>query len=64
VADNGCGAADRDLTHPGSLGVIGMRERSAILGGTLTVSRRRSRGTVVTVTVPLVDHPGHQRGQS
>ena len=42
VADNGRGIADRDLANPGSLGIIGMRERSAILGGTVTLGRRRA----------------------
>jgi signal transduction histidine kinase len=65
VADNGRGISDRDLANASSLGLIGMRERSALVGGTLDVRRRRRpRGTVVTFTVPLTDRQGHPRAQS
>ena len=54
VADNGHGISERDLANVGSLGLIGMRERSALLGGRLDVRRRRPKGTVVRLTVPLI----------
>jgi signal transduction histidine kinase len=53
VADNGRGIYDRDLSDGGSLGLIGIRERSALLGGTVDVRRRRPTGTIVSLTVPL-----------
>lgn len=53
VEDNGRGIADRELMHDGSLGLIGMRERAALLGGRLDVRSRRSAGTVVRLTIPL-----------
>lgn len=34
-------------------GVIGMRERAASLGGTLTIDSKRGRGAKVSLTVPL-----------
>jgi signal transduction histidine kinase len=52
VADNGRGISDRDRTHRGSLGLIGMRERAALVGGPLVVRRRIPRGTIVSLTVP------------
>jgi signal transduction histidine kinase len=55
VADNGRGISDRDLASAGSLGLIGMRERTALLGGTFEARRRQPRGTIVTFTVPLTD---------
>jgi signal transduction histidine kinase len=55
VADNGRGISDRDLASAGSLGLIGMRERTVPLRGTFEVRRRQPRGTIVTFTVPLTD---------
>jgi len=40
-------------------GILGMRERAELLGGTLRVSSRRGEGTTVKVTVPL--HGGGDR---
>jgi signal transduction histidine kinase len=54
VADNGRGIAAPDLAKSGSLGLIGMRERSALVGGSLDVRGRRPAGTIVRLTVPLV----------
>lgn len=53
VVDNGRGISDRDVANGGSLGLIGMRERGALLGGRLDVRRRRPTGTIVRLTVPL-----------
>jgi signal transduction histidine kinase len=55
VADNGRGISDADLARGGSLGLIGMRERAALLGGRLDVRRRRPTGTIVKLTAPLID---------
>jgi signal transduction histidine kinase len=55
IADDGVGvdetAAD-SATQRGHWGIAGMRERAARLGGTLTISRGRDRGTVVLLTLP------------
>jgi len=34
-------------------GILGMRERAELLGGTLRVSSRKGEGTTVRVTVPI-----------
>jgi two-component system NarL family sensor kinase len=52
VADDGKGVAPVDLRKPGSLGLLGMRERFAAAGGGLTVERGSSRGTCLTVFLP------------
>jgi signal transduction histidine kinase len=53
VKDNGRGISESDLGS-GSLGVIGMRERAALLGGHFKISRMpKAGGTHVTVSIPI-----------
>ncbi|HET7746848.1 MAG TPA: ATP-binding protein, partial [Vicinamibacteria bacterium] len=54
VHDDGCGLPPRVL--PG-LGLRGMRERAAALGGGLDFSSNPGRGTTVTAHVPLKVDP-------
>jgi PAS domain S-box-containing protein len=53
VADNGVGIPADAITNGRSLGLIGMRERAVLLGGSLTVARGAPSGTIVTATIPL-----------
>lgn len=53
VADNGCGF-EPSAVAPGSLGLNGMRQRLAEIGGTLTVETRLSAGTRVIAQVESV----------
>jgi PAS domain S-box-containing protein len=58
VSDNGRGfdsAPVTDLAGAGRMGVMGMHERAALLGGSLTVRSAPGEGTKVTVTIPLSD---------
>lgn len=41
------------LSHPTSLGLSGMRERAALLGGTLTLTSSPQRGTLVQARIPI-----------
>jgi signal transduction histidine kinase len=53
VSDNGRGIAKADIAKSGSLGLLGMRERAALLGGTFKIGRvLGGPGTRVTVTIP------------
>ena len=52
IRDNGRGIKDADMTHPGAIGLLGMRERAAIIGGGFTIAGRPGKGTVLTVRVP------------
>jgi signal transduction histidine kinase len=54
VADNGRGIPDDRIRSHDSLGLTGMRERAAELGGSLDIRRRRSSGTCVALTIPLL----------
>jgi two-component system sensor histidine kinase UhpB len=54
IRDNGRGIKDADMTHPAAIGLLGMRERAAIIGGGFTIAGRPGKGTVITVRVPTV----------
>ena len=51
VSDNGCGFCVGDKTD--GVGVIGMRERAMILGGTLEIVSHIGKGTKVVLSCPL-----------
>lgn len=57
IADNGVGFDPR-ATEPDRFGLLGMRERAALLGGTLTLSTRPGGGTRITAEIPLAPPPG------
>jgi signal transduction histidine kinase len=53
VADNGAGfCAETALRKPMSFGLAGMRERAALLGGTLVVRSVLGKGTTVVLELP------------
>jgi len=56
ISDNGEGfnIPDRtsDLALSGKLGIIGMRERARLIGGTLIVQSEKGTGTTVTLRIP------------
>jgi len=54
VKDNGRGISKSEITNTQSMGLLGMRERAALLGGKFKIdSLSRGKGTKVTVRVPL-----------
>lgn len=52
VADNGVGLPAPELSHPRSLGLVGMQERAMLLGGMVTYKQPPKGGTVVCVCIP------------
>jgi PAS domain S-box-containing protein len=54
VQDNGRGISEREIAGRTSLGLLGMRERAALLGGQFSIEGLPMRGTVVTLEVPLL----------
>ncbi len=52
VQDDGVGIAGGHA-RPGALGLTGMRERAAWLGGTLVLGPAAQGGTLITVTLPV-----------
>lgn len=68
VSDGGVGF---DVSHvtaerSGRLGLLGMKERLASIGGRMKVASERSKGTVITLTAPLryAASPSPARGAS
>ena len=53
VHDNGRGFDQADPSLSKSLGLLGMRERAAILGGRVNISSAPGKGTTVTAWIPL-----------
>jgi len=52
VHDNGNGIPENKLSIGESLGILGMRERTMLLGGELTISGSPGNGTTVRVRIP------------
>lgn len=53
VADNGKGIDESSIKNPNSIGLLGMRERIAAVGGSLKISGISGEGTKANVIVPL-----------
>ena len=58
VRDDGKGFRESEVA--GSLGVLGMKERAQVCGGSVQVSSSPGEGTTVTVCVPLHDSGAEQ----
>ena len=53
IRDNGRGFDQADPALSKSLGLLGMRERAAILGGCVNISSASGKGTTVTAWIPI-----------
>jgi len=53
VRDNGRGITEEERTGSRSLGLLGMRERAQLIGGTIDLAGLAGKGTVLTVRVPI-----------
>jgi PAS domain S-box-containing protein len=53
IRDNGRGFDQADPSISKSLGLLGMRERAAILGGRVNISSAPGKGTTVTAWIPV-----------
>jgi PAS domain S-box-containing protein len=52
VSDNGRGIPVHKIVDPQSFGLIGMRERAALLGGEVTITGSPEKGTTITMRLP------------
>ena len=55
IRDDGRGIKEEEITGSLSLGLIGMRERTHLLGGRIGITGTAGRGTVLTLRVPIGD---------
>jgi signal transduction histidine kinase len=53
VQDNGRVITADDLANTKSLGLIGLRERALLFGGTCEIKGEPEKGTKLTVTIPV-----------
>ncbi|AOP35919.1 histidine kinase [Leptospira tipperaryensis] len=54
ISDNGIGIKEKELLDSKSLGIIGIRERAIVLGGTVEISGAQEKGTSVVVRIPIL----------
>jgi signal transduction histidine kinase len=60
IEDNGRGfeLSAKGMPRGAGLGVLGMRERAAMVGGVLAVESAPARGTRLSLRIPLADAAG------
>jgi signal transduction histidine kinase len=61
IRDNGRGISAAQVAAPQSIGLLGMKERASLIGGTFKIAGQRGKGTVVSVHVPLSTIPADDR---
>jgi signal transduction histidine kinase len=59
VADNGRGITEGEISDPGSLGLLGMRERAHLLGGSVEFHGSPRKGTTVTLKMAVREMAGN-----
>jgi signal transduction histidine kinase len=53
IADNGRGITPEEIANTRSIGLLGMRERAALLGGEISFIGASGRGTTVLIRLPI-----------
>ena len=55
IKDNGRGITEEEQLHTKSFGLLGMKERAAMLGGRFSIQGAPGQGTTVQVRIPPGD---------
>ena len=58
VSDNGIGFEAGDIKGKPSIGILGMKERALLAGGSLSIRKGKKGGTLVTARLPLAPETG------
>jgi len=53
TSDDGKGITKKQISHPGSFGLMGIQERAHVFGGNMEIVGVRGKGTTVTVSIPI-----------
>lgn len=53
IYDNGKGITKNQIESPNSLGILGMKERTLVLGGEFTIKSTMNSGTLVRLKIPI-----------
>lgn len=53
IFDNGIGISEKQLNKSSSLGIIGIRERTQLMGGDVNIEGEEGVGTKVTLLIPI-----------
>jgi signal transduction histidine kinase len=53
IIDNGKGFDPGSISHKKTLGLLGMKERTVMMGGSYTIQSHPGSGTTVTINVPV-----------
>lgn len=62
IADDGIGFDSEKIAEKRTLGLLGMRERTAMMGGVYKITSSPGQGTRVLVSIPLI--PDHNTAES
>jgi PAS domain S-box-containing protein len=55
IIDNGKGITQNQINDPKSLGLLGMKERALILGGSVEIKSSMNNGTIVKAVIPFIN---------
>jgi signal transduction histidine kinase len=53
ITDNGVGFNSDEIENKKTLGLLGMKERTLMMGGTYNISSKPGEGTAVVISVPI-----------
>jgi signal transduction histidine kinase len=53
VEDNGKGIKENEIVRGSSFGILGMQERTRLLGGAIDITGKPEKGTVIALTIPI-----------
>jgi PAS domain S-box-containing protein len=56
IIDNGKGITQNQISDPKSLGLLGMKERALIIGGSVVIKSSMNNGTTVKAVIPLINN--------
>ena len=52
ISDNGCGITAKEIDSTNAYGIMGMRERTSLCNGKLSIKGNTGNGTIVSLTIP------------